>query len=98
MGWRGEAGGRSNIRQIGYIYSVIHLFTIHHYVLGPVLRGWGLPLVTDSELEGLECQTKELGINAEAKGATEVVVWEEKNGAGRVKSKRLGSCYTCASL
>lgn len=64
------------VGKIEYIYSVIYLFTIHQYVLGPVLRGWGLPLVTNSELEGLECQIKELGINAEAK----LKLW---NGRGR---------------
>jgi len=31
----------------GYMCSVIYLFAIHLYVLDPVLRGWGLPLVTN---------------------------------------------------
>lgn len=31
------------VRKLGYIYSGIYSKTIHHhYVLGPVLRGWGL--------------------------------------------------------
>lgn len=45
----------SQVRKTGYIYSVIYLFTNHHYVLGPVLRGWGLLLVTNSEFEDFEC-------------------------------------------
>ena len=53
-----------------------------------MLRDWGLPLITDSEHEGLECQIDELGINAEGKEATEgcgvggaAWGWQEARGA-----------------
>lgn len=55
-----------------------------------MLSGWGLPLITDSEHEGLECQTDELGINAEGKEATEGCRVGGADGAGRVRGRRLG--------
>lgn len=77
----GRQGGK-----VGYIYSVIYLPTTPKSPIpGPVLRRWGLPLITNSE-HGLECQIEESGINSEGK----VVEWEGQNGASRVRYRRLG--------
>lgn len=78
------------VGKVGYINSVIYLpMTPVSPIPGPVLRGWGLPLITNSE-HGLECQIEEFGINSEGKGALKVVEWEGQNGASRVRCRRLG--------
>lgn len=56
-----------------------------------MLRGWGFPLITDSECGGLEHQTEECGINAEGKEATEGCGWEGQNGDGREGAGEWGS-------
>lgn len=68
MGWRSKEG---QVGKVGYVYSAIYLSTKSvSPIPGPVLKGWGLPLITNSE-HGLECQIEESGINKEGKGATE---------------------------
>lgn len=67
MGWRGEDGVKLEKYDTfiwSFIYSTNICVTSH--VSGPVLRGWGLPLITNLEHEGFE-----FGINADGKGATE---------------------------
>lgn len=64
------------VGKVGYIYSVVYLPTTPMSpILGPVLRGWGLPLIPNSE-HGLECQIEEFGITSERKEALKVVEWK----------------------
>lgn len=60
-GWDGGVkmeGGQ--VGTVEYIYSAICFFgqhLCHQSCLRSCVKGWRLPLIADSEYEGLECQT-----------------------------------------